>query len=140
MKILLAADGSSFTEHVLAYVARHDIWLGAAHQYTILHVVPAVPNRAAAALGREVCEAHYHDEAEKVFEPMRGFFAQRGITATFVGKVGHAAEEIAKLAAEGQYDLLMMGSHGHGVLGKLVMGSVATSVMAHSQTPLLLVR
>jgi nucleotide-binding universal stress UspA family protein len=33
-----------------------------------------------------------------------------------------------------------MGSHGHGSLGKLVMGSVTTKVMAHCQTPVLLVR
>jgi len=33
-----------------------------------------------------------------------------------------------------------MGSHGHGSLGNLVMGSVATKVMAHTQVPVLLVR
>jgi nucleotide-binding universal stress UspA family protein len=33
-----------------------------------------------------------------------------------------------------------MGSHGHGALGNLVMGSVATQVLANCQVPLLLVR
>ena len=33
-----------------------------------------------------------------------------------------------------------MGSRGHGALGGLVMGSVATRVLAHCQTPVLLVR
>jgi nucleotide-binding universal stress UspA family protein len=33
-----------------------------------------------------------------------------------------------------------MGSHGHGSLGNLVMGSVATKVMAHTKVPVLLVR
>jgi nucleotide-binding universal stress UspA family protein len=33
-----------------------------------------------------------------------------------------------------------MGSHGHGTLGNLVMGSVATKVLAQSKVPLLLVR
>jgi nucleotide-binding universal stress UspA family protein len=140
MNILLAADGSRFTEHVLAYIAQHDLWLGAAHHYTVLHCVPAVPNRAAAALGKEVVEDHYREEAEKVFEPLRGFFSQRGIAATFVPKVGHVAEQIAAVADAGKFDLLVMGSHGHGMLGKLVMGSVATSVMAHCHTPVLLVR
>jgi len=33
-----------------------------------------------------------------------------------------------------------MGSHGHGALANLVMGSVATQVLAHSKTPVLMVR
>jgi nucleotide-binding universal stress UspA family protein len=33
-----------------------------------------------------------------------------------------------------------MGSHGHGTLGNLVMGSVATQVLAHCKAPVLLVR
>ena len=35
---------------------------------------------------------------------------------------------------------VIMGSRGHGALGGLVMGSVATRVLAHCQTPVLLVR
>jgi nucleotide-binding universal stress UspA family protein len=33
-----------------------------------------------------------------------------------------------------------MGSHGHGALTNLVMGSVATRVLAHCSVPVLLVR
>jgi nucleotide-binding universal stress UspA family protein len=47
---------------------------------------------------------------------------------------------IAALANKGKFDLLMMGSHGHSTLGNLVMGSVATKVMAHCTAPVLLVR
>jgi nucleotide-binding universal stress UspA family protein len=34
----------------------------------------------------------------------------------------------------------VMGSHGHGSIGNLVMGSVATQVLSHSKVPVLLVR
>ena len=47
MKILFAADGSSYTKRMLAYLAAHDEWLGGQHQYTVITVVPAVPPRAA---------------------------------------------------------------------------------------------
>jgi nucleotide-binding universal stress UspA family protein len=57
-----------------------------------------------------------------------------------VWKVGHAGENIAKMAESGKFDLLVMGSHGHGALGNLVMGSVATQVLAHCSVPVLLVR
>ena len=55
-------------------------------------------------------------------------------------KVGQAGELIAKFADAGKYDLLVMGSHGHGALGNLVMGSVATKVLANCGVPVLLVR
>ena len=45
-----------------------------------------------------------------------------------------------KMAESGKYDLIVMGTHGHGSLGKLVMGSVSTQVLANCQVPVLLVR
>lgn len=140
MKILVAADGSPYTKRMLAYLAAHDEWLGAAHDYTVVHVSPPVPKRAASMLDRSVLEGYYGDESETVFKPIRQFFARQGIQARFVAKVGPAAEAIASLAQKGRYDLLMMGSHGHGTLGNLVMGSVATKVLAHCSTPVLLIR
>lgn len=141
MKILIAADGSAYSKRLLAYVAAHDEWLGAHHEYTILTVVPAVTPRAASVLDKDVLKAYYEEEAEKVLKPMRTFF-KRQVPAPvqFVVKVGQAAEQIAAVVDKTRPDLLLMGSHGHGNLGNLVMGSVATKVMAHTQVPVLLVR
>ncbi len=140
MKILVAADGSSYTKRMLAYLAAHDEWMGPAHHYTVLTVSPPVPPRAAAVLDKETLKNYYEDENEKVFKPIRTFFKKQGMQADFVPKIGHAAEQIAKFADAGKFDLLVMGSHGHGSLGNLVMGSVATKVLANCKTPLLLVR
>jgi len=140
MKILIAADGSDYTKRMLAYLAAHDEWLGASHDYTVLNVVAAVPARAASVIDREVLKAYYAETNEAVFKPIRTFFKKQGIEAVFVGKVGHAAEVIAKLADSKDYDLLVMGSHGHSVLGSLVMGSVTTKVLASCKTPVLLIR
>ncbi len=140
MKILVPVDGSPFTKRMLAYLAAHDEWLGGAHQYTLLHVAPAVPPRAAAVLDKDVLRAHYADESDKVFKPLRTFFSKQKITVEFVAKVGPAAETIAAVASKGKFDLLMMGSHGHGLLANLVLGSVTTRVLARCQTPLLIIR
>ena len=140
MKILVPVDGSPFTKRMLAYLAAHDEWLGGAHQYTLLHVAPAVPPRAAAVLDKAVLQAHYAEESDKVFKPLRTFFAKQKIAADFVAKVGPAADTIASMAEKAKFDLVMMGSHGHGALGSLVMGSVVTRVLAGCQTPLLIVR
>jgi nucleotide-binding universal stress UspA family protein len=140
MKILVPVDGSPFTKRMLAYLAAHDEWLGEAHQYTLLHVAPAVPPRAAAVLDKAVLQAHYAEDSEKVFKPIRTFFAKQKLKAEFVAKVGPAADTIAAMAAKGKFDLLMMGSHGHGLLGSLVLGSVTTRVMAQCEVPVLVIR
>ena len=140
MKILVAADGSSYTKQMLAYLAAHDEWLGGAHEYTIIHTVTAVPPRAASVLDKQVLKDYYESEGEKVFKPIRQFFEKQGIQANYVAKVGPAAETIAATADKGKFDLLMMGSHGHGTLTNLVMGSVATKVLANCSTPVLLIR
>jgi nucleotide-binding universal stress UspA family protein len=140
MKILLAVDGSPFTKRMLAYLAAHDEWLGGRHDYTVLNTVAPVPPRAAAVIDRDTLKNYYAETSEAVFKPIRTFFKKQGIEASFVGKVGHAPEVIAKTAESGDFDLLVMGSHGHGSLGNLVMGSVATKVLSACKTPVLLIR
>lgn len=140
MKILIAADGSTYTKRMLAYLAAHDEWFGDRHAYTVLNVVPAIPTRAAAVMDRDTLKDYYDETSEAVFKPIRAFFRKQGIEAEFVGKVGHAPEVIAKLATAKDYDLLIMGSHGHGTLGNLMLGSVTTKVLAGCSTPVLLVR
>ena len=140
MKILIAADGSSHTKRMLAYMAAHDEWLGAAHDYTVLTVVLPVPGRAASFVDADTIKGYYEEEAQKVFGPIRKFFDQGGIKAQFVHKVGHPAQEIGELATQGKFDLLMLGTHGHGLLGNLIMGSVATRVLSLCEVPVLLVR
>ena len=141
MKILIAADGSSYTKRMLAYLAAHDEWLGnAVHNFTVLTVSPPVPPRAAAVLDKDLLKNYYVEENERVFKPIRTFLKKQGIQAEYVAKVGHAADTIAKMADTGDFDLLMMGSHGHSTLSSLVMGSVTTKVLAHCKVPVLLVR
>ena len=92
------------------------------------------------ALGKSVVDQYQLDEAERVLTPVAKFLLRHGIDAKSAWKVGHAGELIAKFAESGKFDLLVMGSHGHGALGNLVMGSVATKVLAQCQVPTLLVR
>jgi hypothetical protein len=100
MKILVAADGSEYTKRMLGYLAAHDEWLGERHEYTVVHAVPPVPPRPASVLDKSVIDGYYHDEAEAVLEPIRAFFNQRGLKATFLHPVGPAAEVIVQAAEQ----------------------------------------
>ena len=140
MKILLAVDGSKYTKKMMAYLTTHDEIFSANNEYTVLTVQPALPPRARAAVGKEVVNSYYADETDKVIAPVAKFLARHGINAKSEWKVGPTGETIAKYADDGKFDLLVMGSHGHGALGNLVMGSVATQVLAHCKVPVLMVR
>jgi nucleotide-binding universal stress UspA family protein len=140
MKILVAVDGSAYTKRMLAYLAAHDEWLGSSHHYTVLHAVNPIPPRAAAVIDRSLLKSYYAEEGEKVLKTVRTFFAKQHLEAEFLNKVGSAADVIAATATNTKFDLLILGSHGHGLVGNLVMGSVATKVLAHCKVPVLLVR
>ena len=140
MKILLAVDGSEYTKKMLAYLTTHDSLFSADNSYTIFTAQPQLPPRARAAVGKEIVDNYHAEEAEKILGPVSKFLARHGIDAKSQWKVGHAGETIAKVAESGKFDLLVMGSHGHSALGNLVLGSVATQVLAHCSVPVLLVR
>ena len=140
MNILLAVDGSPHTKKMLAYLATHIESLGTNHRFTALTVEPPLPPRAQAIVGAEVAENFHTESAAKVLEPVVAFLERHSIRPETAFRVGPAGETIAEFADAGAFDLLIMGSHGHGALGNLIMGSVATKVLANCKVPVLLVR
>ena len=140
MNILLAVDGSPYTQKMLDYLAHNNEMLGPEHRYTAITVQPALPPRARAALSKEVIDSYYAEEAEKVMTPVVQYMQKKGVELHTLSRIGPAGDTIAQAAEEGGYDLLVMGTHGHGSLGKLVMGSVSTQVLAKCSVPVLLVR
>ena len=140
MKILLSVDGSSYTKRMLAYLVTHDEVFHTNNEFTLLTVQPPIPNRARAAVGKEVVDNYYTTESEKVISPVHKFLMRHGIDAKTVTKVGQIGETIGKFADDGKFDMLIMGSHGRGTIVNMVMGSVATKVMANCKTPVLLIR
>ncbi len=140
MKILLAVDGSPYTKKMLAYLTTHLDMFSGDHEFVVLTVQGALPPRARAAVGKEAVEAYYAEESGKVLDPVLKFLTRHNLKVTAQAEVGTAGEIIAQVAQSGEFDLVMMGSRGHGALGSLVMGSVATKVLAHCTVPVLLVR
>ncbi|MBC8318486.1 MAG: universal stress protein [Desulfobulbaceae bacterium] len=65
--------------------------------------------------------------------------AEPYITYSIVVKAGNPVEVIVNEADTGDYDLLVIGRHGHGTLKDSVMGSIARRVLRRINTPTLLV-
>lgn len=53
---------------------------------------------------------------------------------------GDAAGEIVRLAGDAKVDLIVMGTHGRGGFGRLLMGSVAEAVMRKAACPVVTVK
>ncbi len=52
---------------------------------------------------------------------------------------GSPFTRLAAYAADNDMDLIVTGSHGHGALASLALGSVATKIIARSKVPVLVV-
>lgn len=140
MKILLAVDGSAYTKRMLGYIAAHEELLGPTHEYMLCTVVSPIPPHASNFLDRATVDDYYREEAEDVLLPLRRFVERQGWRVHTMHIVGRPAEMIAEVADREHTDLIVMGTHGHSSLANVVLGSVATGVLARSTCPVLLIR
>ena len=77
---------------------------------------------------------------ETALKPAEARLAGKDIAYEKVKLVGDPAAEIVRHAAHRGCDLIVMGTHGHTALSNLVLGSVATKVIASTKIPVLLLR
>ncbi|MDQ9168950.1 universal stress protein [Oxalobacteraceae bacterium R-40] len=143
MKFLLAVDGSSYTVKAVEYViSRLDMFRDKPELH-VLHVklpIPTSEARAAAILGPGTVDNYYRTEAQEALAPAEAILKKKNIPYTASYCIGDIAEQINAYVKEHQIDMIIMGTHGHGALKSLVMGSVATKVLAITSVPVLLVR
>lgn len=69
--------------------------------------------------------------------PKTGPLAGRVVTAT---STGITVEQILGYISAQHIDLVVMGTHGRGLVGHLLLGSVAERLVRHSPVPVLTVR
>jgi nucleotide-binding universal stress UspA family protein len=140
MRILLPVDGSAFSKRVLGYLGDHARMFRGAVAYTLVHVQTPIPLRARAIIDEEHLEAMHATETERATRTTLAFLKRKGWNWRLVTRRGVPGDEIARLAERGRFDLIVMGSHGHGALGALLLGSTSQRVMARCRVPVLLVR
>jgi nucleotide-binding universal stress UspA family protein len=145
MKILLAADGSPFTTKAAKYIATHFDLFGAGTELHVLNVKPPIPAGLAVAnasriLGKGSIDKYYREEAEAALKPAERILRKAAVPFHSSYKIGSIADEVVAFARKNKVDMIVMGSHGHGALVNVLMGSVATRVLAASTVPVLVIR
>jgi nucleotide-binding universal stress UspA family protein len=140
MKIVLAADGSKYTKKALAFIATHEALAGDGGELVVLNVQVPMPPRVRAMVGAAEVAAYHQEEADKVLDPIRKFLARKGIPHRCLWVVGTPADQILRTAEKEGAHLIALGTHGYGLLGRAVMGSVAQRVLVDAGVPVLLVK
>ncbi len=146
MKILLAIDGSSFSDVAVAEVAGKP-W-PANSEVKIISVaepphLPVVEDWGPADNYYEEMEKHAEEQAQRIVSQAANELRLRqgaGLLITTEVIVGHPRYAITDEAERWGADLIVLGSHGYQGLKRLLLGSVSQVVASHARCSVEIVR
>lgn len=152
-KILYTTDLSENARYAFGYA------MSLANRYgagiTILHVLESSPSSESLVtniIGKEKWKQFRKENEQEVVSTIKkrveNFCEELTrevpecpfITDEIILRIGFPADEILKLVDSGDYDLVVMGAHGHGFIGSAMMGSISRRVVRRSKKPVLVVR
>lgn len=137
-RILLPTDGSAEMERVVEHAAN----LAAAHDATI-HALYVVDTASYTSVpldsSWDTVTGLMHDEGHATLEAVERRIGDRiEVTTSLVeGSPGRAIVEHARA---NDCDIIVMGTHGRGGIGRILLGSVAERVVRTATVPVLTVR
>jgi nucleotide-binding universal stress UspA family protein len=135
--ILVAVDGSPDAEAALAHAGA--LARDQRARLTLLTAIPPLPATALLASGaappRSEVVRHY---AELLRQAAATLPPDVGVTTLLVE--GPPSRVLVDRAQSGEFDLIVMGSHGHGRLHSAMLGCVSQKVLHASPIPVLLTR
>jgi nucleotide-binding universal stress UspA family protein len=141
-RMLFPLDGSESSHAVLRPSLELARALGA--QVTVMRVVAPTKYIAVAGYpdpaGVPTAGISAGDAENFLNEVIADFRVEHPGVVTYIAEGSDVASTIALAARDQQADVIGMATHGRGGLARLVMGSVATSLIHQAMTPILLVR
>jgi nucleotide-binding universal stress UspA family protein len=134
-KILVAYDGSPTSRSALTQA--YELAQTEDADVTVVTVAPSVaPLAAIAPVSVEGLRAELDRWARAKLDEAAAA-APDGLTVRVVERKGHVGDEIVAEIESGDYDLVVLGSRGHGRLATEILGSVNNHVHFHSNVPTL---
>jgi nucleotide-binding universal stress UspA family protein len=139
--VLVATDFSETSGVALRYAKALAQAFGAALH--VLHVVqePFAQPWAVEAYGFSLAtlQDEWVREAKERIQTTLSAEERASFRAELATRLGHPVVEILKYAADQNIDLIVIGTHGRGPLGHMVMGSVAERIVRKATCPVLTV-
>ncbi len=144
-KILLAVDGSEYTKKVVEKGLA--LAEGLSAEVTIATVVGEYVFSPRVSLqftddNWDRINKHLKKEAEEIVEEAAKPFRDKGLHVITKAVIGHQApaDAICKLAREGEFDLIVLGSRGLRGIKEMFLGSVSNKVVHMGCTSVLVVK
>lgn len=138
--ILVPVDFSTMTARVVNEATRMAKLTGAS--LTLIHIAPPNPDFVGYEPGPATVRnavAHQFREEHRHLQALEKGVAELGLRVNALLIQGYAVEKILSEAERLQSDLIVMGSHGHGLLRHLVVGSITDGVLRKAKCPLFIV-
>ena len=109
---------------------------GTAANYTLIHVVETV----GAMIYGENIDDHETSVDEKLLEKYKVILSEKGFKVTIQLGFGKPNKVIPEIINEGNFDVLVMGTHGHTGFKDLVFGTTVDKLRHKISIPLLIVK
>ncbi len=141
LNLLIAVDGSRYSDRAVDYViARAAATRDGAHVHLLNVQMPIAGVNVKLFISKESQHTHHREEGMAVLAGPRERLAQAAIAFDFHIGVGDPGQVIADYAGSKRCDEVVMGTHGRGFLGGVVLGSVAQKVVQLAAMPVVLVK
>ena len=144
MKILLAVDGSEFTDVSIEQIVRQEFPQNSEVRVISVVETPFLPSGGDALVLYDQIEKNSRklatDAVEKAAAKLRDKTTARGFKIIPAVLTGSAKGVIVEDAETFGADLIMLGSHGHGRIERFLLGSVSQAVAMHAKCSVEIVR
>ncbi len=138
MKILLATDGSKYSDGAARFLARFN--LSPADEIIALHVIPGVPFPHSAAPYVKALMQLGEELAPMIIDETAGLLKDLPAKVSTAVTTGQPADAIVAVGKQSGSDLIVMGNRGMKAIGSLLLGSVTRAVAINSPQSVLVVK
>lgn len=137
-EVLVAFDGTPLSEKALAHAL--DVYSDAS--ITVLHVIDYIEESysAQALVGDETLRERAQERSEELLAEAEAKAAEHDREVTTASEVGKSEDEILEYAETHGVDVIVIGSHGRSGVSRMLLGSVAETVMRRASSPVTVIR
>ena len=140
MKLLVAIDFSEITKLILEKA--EEIALKTEAKIWLIHVAQPDPDFIGYDVGpdseRKFMATKFRDQHVKI-QKMSNAIKEKGVYITPLLVQGSIIETIINKAKKLKVDMIVTGSHGHGTMFHILVGSISKGLLKKSPIPLLII-
>ncbi|MBI4853465.1 MAG: universal stress protein [Acidobacteria bacterium] len=136
MKVLLAIDGSTFSDVAIDEVAMRSWPEGTEiRALNVVHVISDWPDPIFYGVRLEALVQERKESRAIMDKATTKLLESLGEKFAITGEIleGSPKKLIVREAENWKADLIIVGSHGRGAIGKLILGSVSSYVASHAK-------